>query len=145
MSRVNTYLNFARSTEEAFNFYKTVFGTEFGAPIARFGDAPPQPGAPPMSDADKNLVLHVSLPILGGHMLMGTDAPESFGFHLTFGDNMHICLEPDTRAETDRLFAALSAGGKVTMPLADMFWGDYFGSCTDQYGVQWMLSWRAKA
>ena len=140
MSRVSTYLNFPRSTEAAFLFYKSVFGTDFAGPIMRFGDIPAQPDQPPAAEADKNLVMHVELPILAGHVLMGTDAPESMGFTVTSGNSMTINLEPDTRAETDRLFTALADGGKVEMPLADMFWGDYFGSLTDRFGVQWMFN-----
>ncbi len=140
MSRVSTYLNFARSTEEAFLFYQSVFNTEFAAPIFRFKDAPAQPGQPPLPEADANLVMHVALPILGGHVLMGTDAPESMGFTVKTGNNVYINLEPDTRAETDRLFAALAAGGIVEMALQDMFWGAYFGSLTDRFGIQWMFN-----
>jgi PhnB protein len=110
MARVSTYLNFSRNTEEAFLFYKAVFGTEFVGEIARMGAVPPQEGQPELSEEDKNLVMHVALPILGGHVLMGTDAPESMGFTVTFGNNIFINLEPDTRAETDRLFEALSHG-----------------------------------
>ena len=144
MASTSTYLNFARNTEEAFKFYKSVFGTEFNGPIARFGEIPPQEGMPPMPDADKDLVMHIELPIVGGHKLMGTDAPESMGFKVDFGNNVHINLQPDTREETKRLFEKLSAGGNVTMELQDMFWGDYFGSCTDKYGVQWMVNCSAK-
>ena len=141
MARVSTYLNFTRNTEEAFNFYKSVFGNEFTTNgISRFRDIPPSPDMPPMPEEDKNLVMHVELPILGGHMLMGTDAPESMGFKVNFGNNININLEPDTKAETKKLFGALSAGGKVTMELQDMFWGAYFGSCTDKFGVQWMFN-----
>jgi uncharacterized glyoxalase superfamily protein PhnB len=96
--------------------------------------------APPLAEADKNLIMHIELPILGGHVLMGTDAPESFGFTVNFGNNVFINLEPDGRTETDKFFAALSVGGKVGMPLQDMFWGAYFGSCTDKFGVQWMFN-----
>lgn len=147
MARVNTYLNFSRHTEEAFNFYKSVFGGEFsGNGIARFGEIPPQEGMPPLPEADKNLIMHIELPILGGsHVLMGTDAPESMGFQVNFGNNVHISLEPDTRAETKKLFTALSAGGTVTMELQDMFWGAYYGSCTDKFGVQWMVNCNEKA
>jgi PhnB protein len=146
MSSVSTYLNFPRNTEEAFNFYKSVFGGEFyGGKIMRFGDMPPQDGAPPMAEGDKNLVIHVALPITGGHMLMGTDAPETMGFKVNFGNNVHINLQTDTRAETQKLFKALSAGGVVSMELQDMFWGDYFGSCTDKFGVQWMFNCQEKA
>ncbi len=144
MSRVSTYLNFPRSTEEAFNFYKSVFGGEFSGGINRMGEVPTQPGQPELSEADKKLVMHVALPILGGHMLMGTDAPESMGFTVTPGNNVFINLEPDTRAETERLFKGLSEDGKVGMALQEMFWGDYFGSCTDKYGVQWMFNCSSK-
>lgn len=145
MARVSTYLNFPRSTEAAFLFYRSVFGGEFEQPIARFKDIPAQPGQPALAEADRDLVMHVALPILGGHVLMGTDAPESMGFAVKFGTNVYINLEPDSRAETDRLFAALTAGGKVEMAPQDMFWGAYFGSGTDKFGVQWMFNCRAKA
>jgi len=142
MAKVSTYLNFPRNTEEAFNFYKSVFGTEFsGYGIMRFGDIPASDGMPPIPDEDKNLVMHMELPISGGHVLMGSDAPESMGFTINKGNNVHIMLQPDSRDETERLFSALSAGGVVTQPLQDMFWGDYYGSCTDKYGVQWMFNY----
>jgi PhnB protein len=86
----------------------------------------------------------VSLPILGGHLLMGTDAVESLGHPLTMGNNVHISLGPDSRAETDRLFKALAEGGKVSVPLQEMFWGAYWGSLTDRFGVHWMLNCTAK-
>ena len=144
MARVSTYLNFANQTEEAFLFYQSIFGGEFIGGINRFGEMPPAEGMPPLPEKDKNLVLHMALPILGGHMLMGSDAPESLGFNVNYGNNVHINLETDTREESDRLFSALSAGGKITMPLQDMFWGDYFGSCTDKFGVQWMVNCASK-
>ena len=145
MARVSTYLNFTNNTEESFNFYKSVFRAEFTAPgIRRMGDMPPQDGMPPMSDDLKKLVMHVELPITGGHILMGTDAPEQMGFTVNMGNNIYINLEPDTREETKRLFDVLSAGGKVGMDLQDMFWGAYFGSCTDKYGVQWMFNCSGK-
>ena len=140
MASTSTYLNFPRTTEEAFNFYKSVFGGAFFGTPMRFGDIPPMEGMPPIAVEDKNLIMHIELAIVGGHMLMGTDAPESFGFSVNFGNNVHINLQPDTREETQILFGALSDGGKVTMPLQDMFWGDYYGSCTDKYGVQWMFN-----
>jgi PhnB protein len=136
MSRVSTYLNFERNTEEAFLFYKSVFGTEFSSPIMRMSAS----GAPNLAQDDQNLVMNVALPILGGHVLMGTDAPESMGFKLNKGSNVHINLEPDTLEETERLFAALSKGGKISMKLEKMMWGAVFGSLTDQYGIQWMFN-----
>ncbi len=145
MASTATYLNFSRNTEEAFNFYKKVFGTEFQGPIHRFSEVPEMEGAPKMSEEDKNLVMHVSLPLLGGHLLMGTDAPESMGFKVIPGNNVYISLAPDTREETQRLFKALSEGGKVEMDLQDMFWGDYYGSLTDKFGTKWMLNCSKKA
>ena len=144
MARVSTYLNFSRNTEEAFNFYKSVFGGDFIGGISRFGDIPPSDEMPPAAEGDKNLVMHIALETIGGHVIMGTDAPESMGMNVNFGNNVHINLEPDTREETKKLFDALSKGGKVTMELQDMFWGDYFGSCVDKFGVQWMFNCSAK-
>ncbi len=140
MAKVSTYLNFKRNTEEAFNFYKKVFGSEFTGGIMRFSDIPASVNMPPLPEADRNLVMHVSLPILGGHILMGTDAPESMGFKINSGNNVYLNLEPDTRAETQKLFMALSEGGTVEQELQDMFWGDYYGSCKDKFGVQWMFN-----
>jgi PhnB protein len=144
MARVSTYLNFPGTTEPAFEFYRSVFGTAFSGPIHRMGEAPAMPGQPPLSDADKQRVMHVELPILAGHVLMGTDATGSMGFQLVAGNNVHINLETDTRAQTERLFAALAEGGTVEMPLQDMFWGAYFGSLRDRFGVQWMFNCAAK-
>lgn len=143
MASVSTYLNFPRNTEEAFNYYKSVFGGEFTG-FSRFGDIPPSDQMPPLPEADKKLVMHVALPILGSHMLMGTDAPESMGFSVSYGNNVYIALHPDTREETARLFNALSKDGKVEMELQDVFWGDYYGSCTDKFGVHWMFNCNEK-
>lgn len=143
MASVGTYLNFANQTEAVFNFYKTIFGTEFEGGIRRFGDMPPQEGMPPLPDAARNLVLHVSLPITGGHKLMGSDAPEQMGFTIKPGNNFYISLHVDSREEADRLFNGLSAGGVVEMPMTDMFWGDYWGSFSDQFGTKWMISYHA--
>jgi PhnB protein len=146
MASVSTYLNFPGNTEEAFNFYKAAFKSEFAGEIMRMGSVPPTPDQPPMAEADKNLVMHVSLPILGGvYNIMGTDATESMGFNVVFGNNNYICLSPDTRVETKRLFDELSAGGKVEMELQDMFWGDYYGTCADKFGVKWMFNCASKS
>jgi PhnB protein len=140
MSKVSIYLNFNRNTEEAFLFYQSVFGTEFIGDIARMGDVPPADGMPALAEEDKNLVMHVALPLLGECVLMGTDGSESMGFTVKQGNNMYINLEPDTRAETERLFAELSEGGTIEMPLQEMFWGDYFGSIVDKFGICWMFN-----
>lgn len=142
--RVSTYVNFPGNTEEAFRFYQSVFGTAFIHGIQRFGDIPADPGQPPMSDKVKNLVLHVELPLLGGHVLMGTDAPKEMGFTVTPGNNMHINLEPDSREEANRIFHALAEGGSISMPIQDMFWGAYFGSLTDRFGINWMVNHQTK-
>lgn len=145
MARTNTYLNFPRNTEEAFNFYRSVFGGEFtGGGVGRFKDVPRTEGMPSLAKEDENLIMHIELPITGGHVLMGTDAPESFGFHVNFGNNIYISLEPDTRSETKKLFDALSAGGQVIEEMQEMFWGAYYGSCTDKFGVNWMFNCPAK-
>jgi PhnB protein len=144
MSMTSTYLNFPRNTEEVFNFYKSIFGGDFvDGKINRFGEIPVQEGMPPLAEEDKNLVMHVALPILGGHLLMGTDAPESMGFKVNKGNNVYISLHPDTRSEADRLYARLSEGGVAEMPMQDMFWGDYYGSLTDKYGIKWMVNYTA--
>lgn len=141
--RVTTYLNFAGNTEEAFLFYRSIFRTEFiGKGIQRFGDIPAESGHPPVADNIKKMVLHVELPTISGHILMGTDAPKEMGFTLTQGNNMHICLEPESREEADRLFNELSAGGNITMPMADMFFGAYFGEFSDKYGINWMINFQ---
>jgi PhnB protein len=141
MARTSTYLNFVNQTLEAFNFYKSVFGGEFTDPGPRFfKDIPPTEGMPPIPEADLGLVMHVELPITGGHLLMGTDAPESMGFKVVYGNSMHLSIEPDTRAEADRLFLELSNGGTVSMPMQEMFWGAYFGSFTDKFGINWMVN-----
>lgn len=137
MARVSTYLNFRRETEAAFDFYREVFGGERIGPVMRFADAPA--GGPPLPEADRSLVMHMELSILGGHVLMGTDMPESMGMPFTAGNNVHLNLEPDTRAEAERLYAVLSAGGQVEMPLQDMFWGGYFASFSDRFGTRWMI------
>ena len=145
MASVSTYLNFAGNTEEAFNFYKTIFGGEFfGTGIMRFGDMPVTPGSARPAVENKNLVMYVELRILNCHSLMGTDAPASMGFKMNFGNNSYINLQPDSREETRILFDKLAEGGKVQNELQDMFWGDYFGTCTDKFGVQWMFNCNEK-
>jgi PhnB protein len=139
MSRVSTYLNFMGTTEKAFNFYSSVFGTEINGEIARMGDMPSGPGAPELSEAERKLVAHVEMPILAGHVLMGSDMLESLGHELKVGNNTTICLEPDQRVETDRLYAALSDGGSEATGMQQMPWA-YWGTSLDRFGVRWMFN-----
>ncbi len=136
MVTLNPYLNFNGKTEEAFNFYKSVFGGEFTT-FQRFKDTP-QAGK--MSKEDGEKMMHVALPIGRGNVLMATDALESMGQKLTEGNNFYISLQTESREETERLFNGLSAGGKIEMPLADAFWGAYFGMFKDKFGIQWMVN-----
>jgi PhnB protein len=140
MARVSTYLNFMGNTEEAFEFYRSVFGTEYLAPLQRMADVPAAPEGPTLTESEKQMVLHVELPILGGHVLMATDMMESMGHELRVGNNITINLEPDTREETQRLYDALSEGSTDAAPLADMFWGATWGTCLDRFGVRWMFN-----
>ena len=138
MAKLNPYLNFDGNAEEAFNFYKSVFGGEFKGGINRMGDAP---GTENLSDEEKNRVMHIALPIAGGDMLMASDIIPSMGHKLVKGNNNYISLFPESREEADRLFNGLSAGGNIEMPLDDMFWGAYYGSFKDKFGVHWMINY----
>jgi PhnB protein len=136
MAALHPYLTFNDNCEEAFNFYKSVFGGDF-AMVMRFKDVPAEYQGP-ASEAEK--IMHMALPIGQGTMLMGSDSPASMGVPAT-GDNVSISIGAESEAEADRLFKGLSAGGQVTMPLEKAFWGDYFGMLTDKYGFQWMVSY----
>lgn len=137
--KLNLYLNFNGQTEAAFSFYRSVFGGEF-ASLQRFRDMP-DASMIPAQDLDK--ILHVSYAV-GDMVLMGSDTLESLGQPLVMGNNCNLSLHPETRAEADRLFHALSEGGKVEMPMQNMFWGGYFGAFTDRFGVPWMVNFEAK-
>jgi PhnB protein len=139
VARVSIYLNFMGDTEQAFTFYKSVFGTEFTA-FQRMSDVPADPDRPPLPEHEQHLVMHVELPILAGTLLMGTDLLESMGSELRLGTNVSINLEPDSYAEGERLFDALSEGASDVMPLQPMFWGDHFGTLQDRFGVRWMMN-----
>jgi PhnB protein len=135
--KVNTYLNFAGSAEEAFRFYKSVFGGEFSS-FVRFKDMP-MPGRTLPKEAEEKM-MHIALPI-GNDVLMASDALESLGHKLNPGDNVLLSVHPDTKEEADRIFNALAAGGTVDMPLAVQVWGDYYGSLKDKFGVLWMVNY----
>ena len=142
MIQLNPYLNFLGRTEEAFNFYKKVFGGEFPM-LQRFKDVPDFPGKEKLNEADLNKIMHIALKI-GDSVLMVTDALESMGHTLNVGNNVSLSLSVDTKEEADRLFKALSEGGKVEMPLQEMFWGAYFGMVDDAFGIKWMVNWEHK-
>jgi PhnB protein len=139
MAVANIYLNFLGNTEEVFDFYKSVFGGDY-AMVMRFKDTGE---APKLPEADQNKIMHIALPI-GSSVLMGTDALESQGQKLTMGNNFSISISTDTKADADKFFDGISSGGKVTVPMADAFWGSYFGMCTDKFGIQWMISYDKK-
>jgi PhnB protein len=139
MSRVSSYLNFMGQTEEAFAFYGSVFGTQISTPIMRMGDMPDGDEGPQLTQAERQLVAHVELPILAGHVLMGTDMLESMGHELRIGNNVTLNLELDDRDETDRLYAALADGGTESTGMQDMPWG-YWGVTLDRFGIRWMFN-----
>jgi PhnB protein len=137
MSTINPYLNFSGNTEEAFDFYKTVFGGDYLA-VQRFKDFPEGHKLPP---EDQNKIMHISLPISNGYLLMGTDTLESMGQTTTVGNNFYISVQVESKKEADRIFNELSAGGKIEMHLQDTFWGAYFGMFADKFGIQWMINY----
>ena len=137
MATLNPYLNFAGNTEEAFIFYRSVFGGDFTT-LQRFKDTPEAGRVP---EKEKDMLMHVSLPVGKGNSLMGTDAVESMGHKLIVGNNIQLSLEAESKDEAEKLFKGLSAGGKVTMPLKDTFWGAYFGMLVDRFGIQWLVNY----
>jgi PhnB protein len=136
--KVNVYLNFKGNAEQAFLFYKDVFGGEFNS-IVRFKDMPMEGVKIPREDENK--IMHIGLPIGKNDILMASDSLESFGQKLIQGNNVYISVHPESKEEAIRIFKALSTGGKVEMPIADQIWGDYYGSLTDKFGVQWMVNY----
>ena len=136
MTAINPYLNFDGNCEEAFDFYKSVFGGEF-LTVMRFKDVPAEYQ---MAESEGQKIMHVALPIGQGTILMGSDTPAAMG-PVTNGNNYSIAIGTESEAEAARLFKGLSAGGQVTMPLDKAFWGAYFGMLTDKFGIQWMVSY----
>ena len=143
MSTVNIYLNFDGNCEEAFLFYRSVIGGEFNY-VGRFGEMPPQEGTPPLPASMADKIMHISLPVSKETILMGSDTGDQWSPSFSKGNNFSIYLAAESRSDADRLFAGLSEGGKITMPLSDTFWGDYFGSFEDKFGVNWMVSHSAE-
>lgn len=137
MLKITPYLSFDGQAEAAFLSYQSIFGGEFIGGIRRMSGAP---GMESLSEEEKNRVLHISLQISENVTLMASDIIPSKGHQYLPGNNFHLSIAPNNRSEADRLFTSLSEGGIVEMPLQDTFWGAYFGSCTDRYGVKWMIN-----
>ena len=134
---INPYLNFNGKTEEAFNFYKSVFGGEFTM-LQRIKDTP---GGDKVPAHEQNRVMHVALPIGKSTVLMASDIMESMGHTLSMGNNFSISVHTESEKEADKIFNGLVNGGKVNIPLEKQFWGSYYGMLTDKFGVQWMVSY----
>ena len=138
MTKLNPYLTFSGNCEEAFSFYKTIFKTEFSY-LGRFGEMPPQEGVE-ITEADKNKIMHISIPINESTTLMGSDTAGEWGPKTIVGNNISLSLNVDNKPEAESLFKLLSEDGTITMPMEDTFWGDYFGMCIDKFGINWMIS-----
>lgn len=137
--KIHAYLNFAGTAEAAFRFYGQVLGGTL-TEIHRFGSMPPQDGFQ-LTPEQQNMVMHVGLELPDGQMLMASDMLEGMGPTRIEGNNISLSVHPSSRAEADRIFNALADGGAITMPIADQFWGDYFGSLTDRFGINWMVNY----
>lgn len=143
MATINPYLTFNGTCEAAFLFYKSVFGGEFPY-IGKFKDMPPGDGCPELSEADKEKIMHVSLPISTETILMGSDSIETMDKSTIMGNNFSISINTESKEEADNLFNGLSAGGKVVMPMNKTFWGAYFGMFSDKFGINWMINFDEK-
>jgi PhnB protein len=140
MATVSTYLNFMGNCSEAFAFYKGVFGTEYSTPAMRMRDVPLPPGQPPLPADEQDAVMHVALPIIDGHVLMGTDMLRSMGHELRLGNNITISLNLDSSDEAMGLYAALSEGGSEGIEPAAQSWDAMWGVCLDRFGIRWMFN-----
>jgi PhnB protein len=137
--KVHTYLNFEGQAEAAMRFYAKVLGGQL-TEVHRFGSMPKQDGFSLTPDQEA-MVMHVGLELAGGQMIMASDRLAGMGPSHVAGTNYSISVHPESRADADRIFGGLAEGGAVTMPIADQFWGDYFGSLTDQFGINWMVNY----
>ncbi|MEZ4688164.1 MAG: VOC family protein [Bacteroidia bacterium] len=139
MSTVNIYLSFLGNCQEAFDFYKSVFGGEFSM-VNRYSEMPPQEGMHAVPDEMKDYILHISLPISAETVLMGSDTGGPWAADWTQGNNFTISVLPDSKEDGERIFNALAEGGVVTMPYSYSFWGAWFGSLKDKFGINWMVN-----
>lgn len=139
MAKMNPYLNFDGKAEEALTFYKSVFGGEFSA-VHKMSE---MPGGENLPDDERNRMMHIALPIDGHTTLMASDIMPSAGHKIIEGNTVQISLHPESREETEKLFNGLSKDGIVEMALEDTFWGAYFGSFKDKFGIQWMINFEA--
>ncbi|MCB0653504.1 MAG: VOC family protein [Saprospiraceae bacterium] len=143
MTTVNVYLSFNGHCEEAFLFYRSVFGGEFPY-VGKYKDMPPREGMPPMPEALKEKIMHISLPVSKETILMGSDSGGEWSVPVQFGNNFSISVNTDDPVEAERIFNALAAGGTINMPLEKTFWQSYFGLLTDKFGINWMINCELK-
>jgi len=138
MTTVNVYLTFNGDCEAAFNFYKEAFGGEFQT-VNRFKEMPADPDGPQMPESEGEKIMHITLPISKETMLYGSDTGGEWANQLTIGNNFSISVTAESKEAAEKIYAALSEGGQQTMPMADTFWGSYFGMLTDKFNIQWMV------
>ena len=139
MANINIYLTFKGNCRQAFNFYKYAFGGDFSS-VSTFAEMPPQENMPPLPDHEKDKIMHMSLPIGKETELMGSDTSETFGKPPVVGNNFSISVSTETQEEAEDIFNKLAEGGKVTMPMEKTFWSPYFGTLTDKFDINWMVS-----
>jgi PhnB protein len=138
MTRLHTYLNIAGNTEEAFDFYRSIFGGEFSS-VVRFKDLPTEGVSIP--EEDQGRIMHIGLPVGKDDILMASDTLRSLGHEFVQGNNAYVSVHPESKEEADRIFSALSDGAEIEMPIADQVWGDYYGALKDKFGVMWMVNY----
>ena len=139
MTRINIYLTFQGNCKQAFDFYQSIFGGDYGY-VGTFEEMPPQEGMPPMTDEMKKQIIHISLPISKETVLMGSDTGGEWSSDFKQGNNFSISVNTDSKEKADAIFNGLAEKGEIKMPINSTFWGDYFGTLEDQFGINWMVS-----
>ena len=142
-SAINPYLYFNGNCEEAFNFYRSIFGGEFIGGIHRYGDVPPMPDKP-LSEGDAGKIMHIALPLGKDNAIMGSDVPSMPGMEEVGGNNIYVCINAESKEEADSFFHGLAEGGSVKMPIGETFWGAYFGMLRDKFGIHWMVAFEQR-